>query len=105
MNRTCFDFDPKCSVPSVPREAAVELALRKRVKALGGWALKLVCPGTAGVPDRLVLGPGGQVVFVELKRPGERPRPLQVRRHEQLRVLGFRVEVIDSVGGANAFSF
>ena len=33
--------------------------------------------------------------FVELKAPGQKPRPIQVKRHEQLRKLGFRVEVID----------
>ena len=33
--------------------------------------------------------------FVEVKAPGEKPRPLQIRRHEQLRQLGFRVAVLD----------
>lgn len=55
---------------------------------------------------------GGRIAFVELKRPGAKPRPLQIRRAEQFRRLGFQVEVIDrkeqipefveKVGGAGA---
>jgi hypothetical protein len=47
------------------------------------------------MPDRLVLLPGGQIGFVEVKVPGAKPRPLQERRHEQLRELGFQVSVLD----------
>lgn len=78
------------------RESAVEAALAREAKRHGGWALKLVCPGAAGVPDRLLLGPGGRVAFVELKAPGRKPTRLQSFRLEQLRDLGFRVEVVDS---------
>ncbi len=70
--------------------------LVRAVKQSGGMALKFVSPGMAGVPDRLVLFPGGKISFVEMKAPGEKPRPLQRLRHEQLRDLGFRVYVIDS---------
>ena len=64
-------------------------------KAIGGIAPKLVSPGFDGMPDRLVLLPGGQIGFVEVKVPGAKPRPLQERRHEQLRELGFQVSVLD----------
>jgi len=39
---------------------------------------------------------------VEVKAPGKEPRPLQVRRHEMLRNLGFKVYVLDEpeqIGG------
>ena len=40
--------------------------------------------------------------FAELKAPGQKPRPLQQRRIGQLRLLGFRVYIIDNtnqIGG------
>ena len=80
------------------REKHVEQRLIKAVRHSGGLALKFVSPGFNGVPDRLLLFPGGRISFCEVKAPGEKPRPLQLRRLEQLRSLGFRVYVIDSVG-------
>ena len=77
------------------REKQVESKLVKAVKAAGGICPKLVSPGMNGMPDRLVLMPEGRVVFVEVKAPGKLPRPLQERRHAQLRRLGFRVAVLD----------
>lgn len=50
-------------------EKEIEEKLRTKVEDAGGWCLKWVCPGWAGVPDRIVLLPGGRVVFVETKRP------------------------------------
>ena len=52
-----------------PLEKEIESRLVKLVKRRGGLCLKSVCPGWAGVPDRIVLLPRGRVVFVELKRP------------------------------------
>ena len=49
-------------------EKDIERQLVRIVKQHGGLCLKWVCPGWAGVPDRLVLMPGGRVYFVELKR-------------------------------------
>ena len=77
------------------RESVVERKLTTEVKKRGGLAVKFVSPGFDGVPDRLVLFPGGKVAFVELKAPGKKMRPLQVRRAGQLRMLGFRVYCID----------
>ena len=42
---------------------------------------------------------GGRVVFVEVKAPGEKPRPIQNLRIQQLRDLGFHVIVLDSLDG------
>lgn len=76
-------------------EHMIEQHLVNEVKKQGGWAPKFVSPGTNGMPDRIVLMPGGNLAFVELKAPGEKPRPLQVYRHQQLRDLGFQVFVMD----------
>ena len=79
------------------REKTIEHQLVMAAKAIGGIAPKLVSPGFDGMPDRLVLLPGGRIGFVEVKAPGAKPRPLQERRHEQLRELGFQVSVLDDL--------
>ena len=84
------------------REKNIEQKLVKAVKSAGGIAPKLTCPGFDGMPDRLVLMPEGRIGFVEVKAPGKEPRPLQVRRHEMRRNLGFKVYVFDEpeqIGG------
>ena len=78
-------------------ERTIELKFVKEVKKAGGIALKLVCPGYIGMPDRLVLMPRGKMFFSEMKAPGQKPRPVQVKRHEMLRNLGFKVYVVDSL--------
>ena len=77
------------------REKTIEQKLTRAVKARGGICPKLVCPGMAGMPDRLVLLPDGKLGFVEVKAPGEKPRPLQTARHRILEWLGYRVYVLD----------
>ena len=77
------------------REKETERKLVKAVKAAGGLALKFISPGYDGVPDRLLLLPGGRIAFAEVKAHGVKPRPLQIRRHGMLRRLGFKVYVID----------
>lgn len=84
------------------REKIIEQLLVKAVKNSGGIAPKLVSPGFDGMPDRLVLLPGGKIGFVEVKAPGKELRPLQVARHGLLRRLGFKVYVLDApeqIGG------
>ena len=84
------------------REKAIEAKLVQAVKSMGGLAPKFISPGFDGVPDRLVLLPGGKLAFIELKAPGKALRPLQVRRKGQLESLGFSVYCIDGaeqIGG------
>ncbi|WP_413725376.1 VRR-NUC domain-containing protein [Sodalis sp. RH16] len=78
------------------RESAIEKHLRVEVKKAGGVAYKFISPGLRGVPDRVVLLPGGRIIFVECKAPGEKPRPEQLRQHARLYALGFDVVVLDS---------
>ena len=78
------------------RERDIEKSLITAVRKAGGLCLKFTSPGWAGAPDRMCLFFPGRVVFVELKRPGGKVRPLQARRAEQLRRLGFEVYVVDS---------
>ena len=78
-------------------EKQIERQLTLMAKSRGGIAPKFVSPSFVGMPDRLILMPGGMMAFAELKAPGMKPRALQVARHEMLRRLGFRVYVIDGI--------
>ncbi len=83
-------------------EKYIEKKLCEAVKARNGKALKFVSPGFAGVPDRIILMPGGNTTFIELKAPGKKMRPLQLKRKRQLEALGFKVYCIDDarqIGG------
>lgn len=77
-------------------EKGIETKLRNEVKRLRGWAIKLLSTYQKGLPDRMVLMPGGRIYFVELKSEGKKPTAIQLWVHEQLRALGFKVYVIDS---------
>ena len=44
-------------------ESVIERKFVMEVKKRGGWAVKFVSPGLDGVPDRLVLFPGGKAAF------------------------------------------
>lgn len=70
-------------------EKDIEKRLVREVKKLGGLCLKWVSPGNSGVPDRIVLMPGGKAIFVELKRPGGREGALQRYWKVTLGTLGF----------------
>lgn len=80
-------------------ESSIEKRLVTEVERVGGWCLKLPAIHNAGLPDRLCLFPGGEVVFVELKAFGKKPRKIQILMHQKLKALGFRVEVIDTAMG------
>lgn len=79
------------------REKQIEQKLVQAVRKKGGLCLKFVSPNFDGMPDRLILLPGGKIGFAELKALGKKPRQLQIARHKTLMNLGFRVYTIDSV--------
>lgn len=78
------------------REKTIEQKLAAAVKKHGGICPKFTSPSFDGMPDRIVLMPNGKMAFVEVKAPGEKPRPLQIARHRLLSRLGFQVYVLDS---------
>lgn len=85
------------------REKEVEEYLVKKVKAAGGRAYKFVSPGNDGVPDRIVMFPGGRIVFVEVKAPGKKQTELQQAQSAKIRALGQEVIVIDSKDMVDTF--
>lgn len=85
------------------RERDIEIYLRDQVKKAGGKAYKFESPGNDGVPDRLVVFPFNRIYFVELKAPGKKPRPLQVKQMRDLSNFDCDVRVIDSKEGVDDF--
>lgn len=103
------------------REAAIEAYLVKRVKSMGGEVRKVAWVGRRGAPDRLVMLPSRQktvdameyfgipylggltwTFWVELKAPGVKAEPHQLREHEKMRKVGQVVHVVDSLAGVDA---
>lgn len=76
-------------------ESTIELKIKGAVIVMGGLCLKWVSPGFSGVPDRIIILPGGRILFVEVKRPGGKLRPRQQRVHDQMRSLGCEVITVD----------
>ena len=76
-------------------EKLTERKLVQAVRSLGGLCPKWISPGLNGVPDRIILLPGGIIGFVEVKAQGKKPRPIQSLRLNQLLQLGFPVCVLD----------
>ncbi len=85
------------------RETEIEKYLVKEIEKLKGWALKFISPGHKGMPDRLVILPGGRIIFVELKATGKKLRSLQEYRKEQLLKLDCSVWSLDSKNKVDSF--
>lgn len=83
------------------RESTVERFFTDTVRSRGWDSFKFVSPGTRGVPDRILLipdhrGRGAVTLFVEIKRPGERPRASQRATFARMRACGATIVVVDS---------
>lgn len=85
------------------KEYAVEKHLIRKAQARGGACLKFTSPGTAGVPDRIVILPGGKIGFAELKAPGKKPRRLQRAVIRDLYRRGCRIATIDNLKSVEGF--
>lgn len=94
---TFTDLHPYKEEVSNMRENVIEHHLVMETEKAGGKAVKFVSPSFAGMPDRLILLADGKMGFVEVKAPGQKPRPLQLKRHAMLRRLGYQVFVLDAI--------
>jgi hypothetical protein len=78
------------------KEEQIEKYLCKRIEELKGKAIKFNPHNNRGLPDRICFVPGGLVILVELKRPGQRPRKNQLRQLQFFRKLGFTATWADT---------
>ncbi len=76
-------------------EKRTDRILSSMVKSRGGRVIKLSDPNSSGLPDRLILLPGGRTLFVEVKSEGRKLTPLQKFTHIKLRGLGFEVHMAE----------
>jgi len=86
--------DPRPRPKRADLENPVEEYLLRSCRENGFLCWKFVSPARGGVPDRLVVTPAG-TLFVEVKRPGEKPTRRQRAQHAKLRSRGGEVHVVD----------
>lgn len=79
-----------------PTESQVEAKIVAYARSKGCLVYKFSSPARRGVPDRIIIAPGGKVLFLEIKRPGKHPTELQLREMRLLREQGCRAEWTDS---------
>ena len=77
-------------------EKDLERWLGQELKKLGCIYMKFVSPGNDGVPDRIVVLPGGDVVFVELKSETGRLSHTQTFQISRLRQTGATVKIVSN---------
>lgn len=82
------------------KEARIENWLVRQVRDLGGICDKFTSPSNPGVPDRLIVMPGGRVIFVELKTETGKLANIQVWQHKRYRELGADVRLIKGMDEA-----
>lgn len=84
-------------------ESQLEEKFCKKIKKIGGMALKFMSPGRAGVPDRIILMPGGKIYFVEMKSSNGPVNPIQEYIFEKFEELGFKVHILNSENSVKKF--
>jgi Holliday junction resolvase len=77
------------------KEADIQSKKMKQLEEEGYYVIKLIRTNKNGIPDIIAIPPGVPVKFIEVKKPGENPRPLQEYRMKELRSYGFITEVYD----------
>lgn len=69
------------------RERDIEKELKAAIEKEGGLCYKWVSPGNNGVPDRIVILPGGDVCFLELKTATGKVSPIQKAQLHRIAML------------------
>lgn len=75
------------------RESILKKNCKRRLEKAGWLVIHLIQTNCNGINDTLVIR-AGRHVWIEFKRPGEEPRPLQDYRHDQLKKHGAETRVV-----------
>ena len=84
------------------KESEIEGWLVSQIKKLGGFADKFISPGNPGVPDRIIVMPGGRVIFVELKTEIGRLSGIQKWQRERYQKMGVDFRVVKGMDAARS---
>lgn len=76
-----------------PLEKKIQSKRIKQLEEQGYYVIKLINTNKNGIPDIIAIPPNSDVLFSEVKRPGEKPSKLQEFRHDELKKLGIKVEI------------
>lgn len=85
------------------KESVIEAWMVRAIRSRGGLCYKWVSPGTTGVPDRIVILPGGRTIYVELKTEVGRLSEIQKHIHAELRKRGADVRTLYGLDQVKAF--
>lgn len=82
---------------TIESEKLLEVKLKAMIeKELKGLCIKLSAMHFTGLPDRLCLVPYGKLFFCEVKTTKMKPKRIQQIVHDKIRLLGFKVYIVDS---------
>jgi hypothetical protein len=88
---------------TTPLEKDIEKAIGTYAKSKGCLYYKFTSPAMRAVPDRIIVTPTGVVGFLEVKREGAKPTPLQMAEINKLAWHGANVAWVDSAANGKAF--
>lgn len=77
-------------------EKDLERAVVNHCKMCGFVTYKFSSPSQRGVPDRIVIGPGG-TLFLELKQFGKKPTKLQLHHIQMIKNAGGNADWADNI--------
>ena len=84
------------------RESQIEARLARMVRERGGLCYKFISPSTPGVPDRIIITPGGRTVYVELKTETGSLQRIQEWQISEMRKRGADVRVAKGLQAVKA---
>lgn len=74
-------------------EQQIQSKLIKKLESEGYYVIKLSVTNKTGIPDLIAIPKNSDVKFIEVKRPGQKPRPLQIYRINEIKNHGVSATV------------